>query len=226
MWPSFRPVFVRSTRRRAERGEHDRWRRWRRRAERGEHCGWRRWRRLGLAGRRDPVSRVVPRAPAPGGAPFAPARFARLIARARQRTHLSRPFLGYFFAPVRNGSQDAVSFPARHYSTGFEIINPYPGIIANNLSNRTLMTKPRYGAGSSTPGFMMPAGSSAALAPLSAAAKMSERWRSYQGMWSRPTAWWWVMVPPASMIASETAFLTVSYCAESRPCSPSPIKVK
>ena len=45
-----------------------------------------------------------------------------------------------------------------------------------------------YGAGSSTPGFMMPAGSSAALAPFSAAAKTSERWRAYQGMWSRPTA--------------------------------------
>ena len=55
---------------------------------------------------------------------------------------------------------------------------------------------------------------------------MSERWRVYQGMWSRPTAWWWVMVPPASMIASETAFFTVSYCGESRPCSPRPMKVK
>src|SRR6185312_5634256 len=46
-------------------------------------------------------------------------------------------------------------------------------------------------ASSRTPGFITPAGSSACLAPRSAAAKGSGRWRSYQGRWSRPTAWWW-----------------------------------
>ena len=50
--------------------------------------------------------------------------------------------------------------------------------------------------GSSTPGLRMPAGSSVRLAAPSAAAKTSGRWRSYQGRWSRPTAWWWVIVPP------------------------------
>ena len=42
-----------------------------------------------------------------------------------------------------------------------------------------------------TPGLRMPAGSTAALAARRAAAKGSGRWRSYQGRWSRPTAWWW-----------------------------------
>src|SRR6476469_2617867 len=41
----------------------------------------------------------------------------------------------------------------------------------------------------STPGLSMPAGSSSALAARSAAAKGAGRWRSYQGRWSRPTAW-------------------------------------
>ena len=49
-------------------------------------------------------------------------------------------------------------------------------------------------ASSSTPGFITPAGSTAAFAPRSAAANGSGRWRSYQGRWSRPTAWWWVIV--------------------------------
>ena len=49
-----------------------------------------------------------------------------------------------------------------------------------------------------TPGFRMPAGSTADFAARSAAAKGSGRWRSYQGLWSRPTAWWCVIVPPAA----------------------------
>ena len=53
-----------------------------------------------------------------------------------------------------------------------------------------------------TPGLRTPAGSTAALAPRSAAANGSGRWRSYQGRWSRPTAWWWVIVPPAAITAS------------------------
>ena len=42
---------------------------------------------------------------------------------------------------------------------------------------------------SSTPGLRMPAGSSADLAARKAAANGSGRCRSYQGRWSRPTAW-------------------------------------
>ena len=49
---------------------------------------------------------------------------------------------------------------------------------------------PAGGHGSmSTPGLRMAAGSTAALADRSACAKRSGRWRSYQGRWSRPTAW-------------------------------------
>ena len=43
------------------------------------------------------------------------------------------------------------------------------------------------------------AGRRRALAARSAAANGSGRWRSYQGRWSRPTAWWWVIVPPAAI---------------------------
>ncbi|MET9969579.1 CGNR zinc finger domain-containing protein, partial [Streptomyces sp. NPDC006356] len=45
------------------------------------------------------------------------------------------------------------------------------------------------GYGSSTPGLRTPAGSRADLAAVRAAAKGAGRWRSYQGRWSRPTAW-------------------------------------
>ena len=50
-----------------------------------------------------------------------------------------------------------------------------------------------------TPGLRMPAGSSAVFAAASAAANGSGRCRSYHGRWSRPTAWWWVIVPPLAM---------------------------
>ena len=60
-------------------------------------------------------------------------------------------------------------------------------------------------------------GSTAALAARSASANGSGRWRSYQGRWSRPTAWWCVIVPPAASIASEAAALISSHCSSSRP---------
>src|SRR5215207_1595931 len=72
-------------------------------------------------------------------------------------------------------------------------------------------------ASTSTPGLRMPWGSTAAFAARSAAANGSGRWRSYQGRWSRPTAWWWVIVPPAAAIASEAAALTSSHCSSSAP---------
>ena len=50
-------------------------------------------------------------------------------------------------------------------------------------------------------GSSTPAGSTARFAARSASANGSGRWRSYQGRWSRPTAWWWVIVPPASITA-------------------------
>ncbi len=79
----------------------------RRRAERGEHCRWRRWRRRPVPRCGGTLIRALcARAPAPVGARFAAARFARLIApvrpraRARCRTHLSCPFRPSFFAPA------------------------------------------------------------------------------------------------------------------------------
>ena len=56
--------------------------------------------------RRDPDSRVsCAPAPARAGARIAAARFARLIARARRRAHLSRAFLRGFFAPARTAKR-------------------------------------------------------------------------------------------------------------------------
>src|SRR5262249_11570587 len=78
----------------------------------------------------------------------------------------------------------------------------------------------------STPGLSRPVGSSASLAARSAAANGSGRCRSYQGRWSRPTAWWGVIVPPASMTASETARLTAHHCSTSSPRRAGPRTVK
>jgi len=69
----------------------------------------------------------------------------------------------------------------------------------------------------STPGLRMPSGSTAALAARSAAANGSGRCRSYQGLWSRPTAWWWVIVPPAASTASDAARLIASHWVTSAP---------
>ena len=60
-----------------------------------------------------------------------------------------------------------------------------------------------------TPGLSMPSGSSAAFAARSARANGSGRSLSYHGRWSRPTAWWWVMVPPWARIASLATRLQV-----------------
>lgn len=73
---------------------------------------------------------------------------------------------------------------------------------------------------SNTPGLRIPAGSSADFAARRAAANGSGRCRSYQARWSRPTAWWWVMVPPLALIASDTAALISSHCASSDPQRP------
>jgi len=64
-----------------------------RRAERGEHYEWRRLRRRRLAWQTGPCFARNARG---RGRALAPARFARLIARARQSAHFSCPFLRWF----------------------------------------------------------------------------------------------------------------------------------
>src|SRR5680860_556558 len=73
-----------------------------------------------------------------------------------------------------------------------------------------------------TPGLRMPAGSRVALAARSASANRSGRWRSYHRRWSRPTEWWWVIVPPWAMSASAAAVLTVAHCSRRTPGSAAP----
>src|SRR5215204_3438428 len=103
-------------------------------------------------------------------------------------------------------------------------LGPLPGQGAGHGPPRVV---PRIGprgrryasrAGSiSTPGLSTAVGSSSRFAAHRASAKRWGRCRSYQGRWSRPTAWWWVMVPPASITVSETAALISSHCAISSP---------
>ena len=66
-------------------------------------------------------------------------------------------------------------------------------------------------------GLRIPAGSRTCFAARSAPAKSSGRSSSYQRLWSRPTAWWCVIVPPWSRIARETALLIASHCSSSAP---------
>jgi hypothetical protein len=37
------------------------------------------------------------------------------------------------------------------------------------------------------------------------------------GAWSRPVAWWWVIVAPLATIASLAACLTAAHCSSSTP---------
>ena len=88
------------------------------------------------------------RAPAPVGARFAPARFARLIARAcpgaraGRRAHLARwPNRRPFFAPARTGKAmrpraDAAFLPRRHRSTNGEMSILFRRIITKFLGTR------------------------------------------------------------------------------------------
>ena len=64
---------------------------------------------------------------------FAPARFARLIARARRKAHLSRAFLRAFFAPARTGRRSGPAgcrFLLPHISTDFPGSSSISGIIS------------------------------------------------------------------------------------------------
>ena len=69
----------------------------------------------------------------------------------------------------------------------------------------------------STPGFNTPAGSSSRLAACSTAANGSGRCASYHGRWSRPTAWWWVIVAPWRWRISDAATLSASHVSSSSP---------
>ena len=78
-------------------------------------------------------------------------------------------------------------------------VNDFPGFVSNRILmpmiNEAIYTV--YDRSISTP-----------TGPIS---------RASQGRWSRPTAWWWVIVAPASIIASEAAALAPAHC--SRPSS-------
>ena len=68
-------------------------------------------------------------------------------------------------------------------------------------------------AGSSLPGFMIPAGSSGCLAARSTSIPRPPTSAAIQGAWSRPTAWWCVIVPPLATIASQAAPFAARHCS-------------
>ena len=85
-----------------------------------------------------------------------PARFARLIARAREaerRAHVSRAFPRAFFAPARTGGNrpraDAGPFLPPHIGAGSPEVKPYSGIIST-LSNKQLLPVERQQPGGGT----------------------------------------------------------------------------
>jgi hypothetical protein len=86
-------------------------------------------------------------------------------------------------APARSGTGWATVHcgpvgglaPRRRCGDGYALDRPVPGRAGR--------------AGRRTPGLSTPAGSSCCFAAPSAAANRSGRCRSYQGRWSRPTAW-------------------------------------
>ena len=63
---------------------------------------------------------------------------------------------------------------------------------------------------------MIPAGSKTSLMARSDAWKSAVS-RSYHSWWTRPTAWWWVMVAPWSARMSEAVRLIDRHCSSSRP---------
>ena len=99
----------------------------------------------GPAVRRDPVSRVTcASACARAGAHIAAARFARLIARARQRAHVSRSLLRGLFAPARSDGRSGFRPPLppdqhRYSSTSVNLVRR----ITSKHSNKQLLRNPQ-----------------------------------------------------------------------------------
>ena len=77
---------------------------------------------------------------------------------------------------------------------------------------------------SSFPGFMIPAGSQCALTARSSCEVGLPS--PTHGAWSRPTAWWWVIVAPAAAIASLAARFAARHwpAGSSRSCAASTVK--
>src|SRR5699024_3413246 len=79
--------------------------------------------------------------------------------------------------------------------------------------------------GTSLPGFMMPAGSTAFLMPRSTATPTSPISSARYGRWSLPTAWWCVIVAPLSTMARHAASFAVAHWARgSSVCAPTTVK--
>src|SRR5437588_8982880 len=59
----------------------------------------------------------------------------------------------------------------------------------------------------------MPTGSSSAFTARNTPVPSEPTSRSYQGTWSVPTPWWWLIEPPVARIASLAAVLADRHCA-------------
>src|SRR4029079_13769111 len=76
------------------------------------------------------------------------------------------------------------------------------------------------GHGISLPGLRIPAGSSVALNDRRTWTLTSPISSRIHGRWSAPTAWWWVMVAPTRIIASDAAALALRHCSMGLPRCP------
>ena len=74
------------------------------------------------------------------------------------------------------------------------------------------------------PGFMIPAGSRAFLILVSTCAPVSPRSWVRNGALRRPTPWWWVMVPPASVQAFAACCQAARYVVSASWSSAAPIR--
>src|SRR5690606_24369938 len=68
-----------------------------------------------------------------------------------------------------------------------------------------------------TPGFITPAGSRRCLSACSEATPSGPISPLSHGAWSRPTAWWWVIVAPWASIASRAAPFAARHWSASPP---------
>ena len=101
---------------------------------------------------------------------------------ARCSHHLPR----HATAGPRRALAPSIARPARRAMPG---PTPSPVIAASDCLPHADVGYPVARGGRRTPGLSRPAGSRRCLAAASASPNSAGRCRSYQGMWSRPTAW-------------------------------------
>src|SRR5699024_11317495 len=104
----------------------------------------------------------------------------------------------------RDWSSDVCSSDLHDRAIGFRVCGPRDaGVLVFGVAAHSLA-----GPFMSFPGFMIPAGSTSALAARSIRSHLSPVSADSHGPWSAPTARWWVIVPAPATMASPAADLS------------------